>query len=232
MCIRMAAVVCVMGLPGSGKTTTCEYIKSSFPQYDIHHIEFDKYLSDKFDPVEWKNARKIALDTVQELRKSTQLILLDDVFQYKSMRKEFRPNGIIYIETRLDECLLVNSKRSIPVPRGIIEKMAQILQPPQSATILHQRSVPSQTDYLPFLTRVFQNAAQAANAQATCTAHSITQKEQTMNNFETQLRKIISQRKQPYTEKTKHIKQNAMTHFRQTLNANEALTQFQHQLNN
>lgn len=162
-------VVCVMGLPASGKTTLCENLRESdslrvrlsrmivqaHNDFLIEVVHFDDIESEmramcepcegEFNANVWKNARLRARTLVEEFRsnpdeEACRLILLDDNFYYKSMRKAFRPDGVIFLDTHKSVCHARNESRSAGrVPDHVIDTMSNLLEIPDP------RSVPTLT---------------------------------------------------------------------------------------
>lgn len=148
-------VICICGLPGSGKSTICTELVSSqslratisklLPDaiLDVLHISLDELeqierVGSDFDPAAWRRARQEAHSIVNEAylrcRPSTELLtvlLLDDNFFYKSMRKRFKPHGIIYVSRALTECILLNQARHKPLPEPVIQNMALVFEEPE-----------------------------------------------------------------------------------------------------
>ena len=160
-------VIILIGLPGSGKSSLSRSLassaggKSSSSSSTIIHIEWDhiaRGLSDdqqqqqQDDALQaWRQTRSVALQEFRsallELPKdSSSMILLDDNFHLRSMRKEvfkvcqnhFVENeeqvflGIVWVDCNLEICLKRNRQRSSTerVPDRVIEKMNTTLEPP------------------------------------------------------------------------------------------------------
>jgi tRNA uridine 5-carbamoylmethylation protein Kti12 len=138
-------VLMLMGLPGSGKSTYCTRLHEALT--GIVHIEYDVVAESVMDNDErllaWRLARCTALDQLRlQLLSCHQIILLDDNFHLRSMRKQIYhlcqeyPNirlGILWMETPLNVCLERNRRRSPQrrVPDHIIDKMHTTLEPPR-----------------------------------------------------------------------------------------------------
>jgi tRNA uridine 5-carbamoylmethylation protein Kti12 len=127
----------------------------------MHHISFDEVERETiaashpeglegFDANTWRNSRKRVEKLVSELHalhsESSDLyvVLLDDNFYYRSMRKRFKMHGIVYIERSLNDCLILNRqlRESGIVPEHVIERMALLFEIPdnsESCPALHLR---------------------------------------------------------------------------------------------
>ena len=154
------SVICVMGLPGAGKSSLCEYLSSNtrlrecltsmahVPNINILTLSFDSMEAELkklagvghnvFNAEIWRQARTMVTARVLEIRRQFEaereiltVVLLDDNMYYKSMRKVFRPNGVIFISRDVNECLRLNSNREYPVPASIIENMSIIMEVPE-----------------------------------------------------------------------------------------------------
>ena len=162
------AVLCVMGLPASGKTTLCRLLQETdasvlgnislgYPCSLVKHISFDELENAEkrsntcvFDPAAWRRARQRAFDDFDRLRSQVEseqtsmtLVLLDDNFFYKSMRKRFRPHGIIFLNRGVDECITLNRQRGRPLPDSLIENMAILLEIPEPSQNTSVLTIPA-----------------------------------------------------------------------------------------
>jgi tRNA uridine 5-carbamoylmethylation protein Kti12 len=155
------AVVCVIGLPGAGKSSLCDFLSSSelfqerFRLWSCTKsvrtivLSFDAYENSLresfgegikvFDPEIWRRTRIDFERDLSEMRRNCELesnvmtlIFVDDNLHYKSMRKRFRPNGILFLSRDVKECMYFNSLRAQRVPDSIIERMAVLFEVPQS----------------------------------------------------------------------------------------------------
>lgn len=118
--------------------------------YDIKHIEFDEILLNIGYCIEnWHKCRKIAYERVESLMKeeiknkncpSKTVIIIDDNFQYKSMRRvyiklcEKYSFGlcVLYFESSVENSLLQNNKRESHVTSESIVKVANELEIPKT----------------------------------------------------------------------------------------------------
>ena len=153
------AIVCVMGLPGSGKSSVCSRLvtiprvsaalaaisneqKVTFETISFDDIELRyRRTASEFEPTAWRQARTSILQHVRNISYThgsepdrLTVLLLDDNFYYKSMRKRFRPNGVIFLNRSVDECIRLNEIRSSRVPQTVIENMALLLEVPDPAS--------------------------------------------------------------------------------------------------
>jgi len=152
------AVILVIGLPGAGKSTLCKQLQQSHALHrnlvrmsgkdpvTIRWISFDKIEKEdfgnvqdsEFDAIRWKTARAHVQQMVSELRESApestslEVVLLDDNFYYNSMRKKFKPNGIIFVNRPVSECIASNQqdRESGSVPDSVIDRMALLFEIP------------------------------------------------------------------------------------------------------
>jgi tRNA uridine 5-carbamoylmethylation protein Kti12 len=115
----------------------------------------------------WNQARQIAMDRLQKEMKEapsdgeigvTSIILLDDNFHLRGMRKQihrlalkYQPIhfGILYKYCSLEVCLRRNQQRERGVPDHVIEKMYCTLEPPK--TMWERDGVMEITDDTPFV---------------------------------------------------------------------------------
>lgn len=146
----VTTVVVLVGLPGSGKSTIarqlCETRQSSV------HIEYDAVaasLSEVDDLAAWRRSRTVALEgLIKYLKESARLVVLDDNFHLRSMRKAIYQIcrnhaaigiviyfGVVFIETPVDLCLDRNAKRGgrNRVADDTITKMSAKLEPPDTS---------------------------------------------------------------------------------------------------
>lgn len=222
------AVVCVMGLPGAGKSFMCNSLATSpalsealaivsggLLRDPISVVSFDDLEdrrsdpSELFDPTAWKAARDDAFDTVTHLRASTgpddpklRIVLLDDNFFYKSMRKRFQPNGIMFLDRSVDDCLRLNVSRSRRVPDHVIESMALALERPEPTPDCPVLEIVGSDldDALSFVANatdfwfsVLQSAKRnIANLPDDSAGRELSLREQVLNDVEKRLRNCVS----------------------------------------
>ena len=222
-------VVCAMGLPGCGKTSLCKGVCESIELMDhirlltrsdscvIRTISFDDIEArlrastggKSFVPAAWRDARTRISDEVDALRENsasespTTLLLLDDNFYYKSMRKRFRPDGIILINRSVDECVCFNASRIDPVPVTVIEHMAMMLEPPSPSSrvpLLALSPIPGEsvlelvdtvTSDLGFWQDVIQSAHVGQNKPVQL-SREVTHRDIFLNRLEVKLRRCVS----------------------------------------
>jgi tRNA uridine 5-carbamoylmethylation protein Kti12 len=223
-------VVCVMGMPGCGKTTLCEGLIQSeqFAQkmartWDVPEecirmetLSFDVLerdeksrngvRDDEFDPAIWRAARSRAEGIVLGYRETSddrnvRVLLLDDNFYYKSMRKTFRPDGIIYTDIPENVSYSRNGARGpSQVPRHVMDNMSAMLEPPASSSVpvLTLKSMgdisPSATvleviDSTDFWSSVHEHSLSSSLPSPSCT---LTIYEQSLNDYEVALRQCVA----------------------------------------
>lgn len=103
----LARVVVLFGLPASGKTTLCRCIfnlvQKKLPFMQVEHLEYDQFRlknygqGDAFSATQWKEGGQDALSAIIELlevfhreqSRKPLLLLVDDTFHLRSLRKEF-----------------------------------------------------------------------------------------------------------------------------------------------
>eukprot|EP00980_Cylindrotheca_fusiformis_P001435 scaffold345_cov134-Cylindrotheca_fusiformis.AAC.46 len=146
------SVILFGGLPASGKTTLARNIKDHFSgSCRVFHLEYDAFEDEiasqqkvKDGIVAWNQARETALQELERILKtppdSTSLILMDDNFHLRGMRKKIhrlllghRPIrfGVIWLETDMVVCLQRNERRERQIPHDVILKMRDSLEPPK-----------------------------------------------------------------------------------------------------
>uniref|UniRef100_A0A0H2UI54 Uncharacterized protein n=1 Tax=Rhodnius prolixus TaxID=13249 RepID=A0A0H2UI54_RHOPR len=141
-------LVCLVGLPASGKTTLARDIMTHYQmKYNVVVVSFDNEIM--WDGgISWKSKRSAVHSSVTKLiqkyitssARST-LIILDDNMFYRSMRYEYyqlsREYSLgfceIYLSTPLEICLKLNRQRINPVADSTILKMNALLEVPNSA---------------------------------------------------------------------------------------------------
>ena len=112
----------------------------SFDEYEQNFRSSDSEQPETFSPTCWKRARVSVEEDIKQLRdaektntSSLNIVLLDDTFYYKSMRKRFCPHGIIWIKTEIDLCIARNRFRNVSVPGTVIERMGLLLELPEDS---------------------------------------------------------------------------------------------------
>ena len=132
-------LVCLTGLPASGKSTFAYKLKSKlenkFHNYCVSIIDPDvirkKITPDKFDYKIEQEVRKKNLGLVKNALKDGFIVISDDLNYYTSMRHDLKEIAevmninflIIHISTPLEICLKWNEMRGKPIPNKIIENI-------------------------------------------------------------------------------------------------------------
>jgi len=218
------AVVCVMGLPGAGKSTLCKYLTqskefieilrsclSSIDSVQVHWISFDRVESGlrgneaNFDPIVWRETRNRVDQMVTDIRMNPSLssqldlVLLDDNFYYQSMRRRYKPNGIIFICRPPEECIRQNQlpRDSSPVPEHVIHRMALLMEEPNDIPrcpvlrLLSENSMDAAAmSAQKFWQQVYRSAT-AENPDQQNLSLQITERERVLNTFESRLRRAV-----------------------------------------
>ncbi|KAK9498611.1 hypothetical protein O3M35_003205 [Rhynocoris fuscipes] len=142
-------LICLIGLPSSGKSTLSKEIETKYKfKFNVEIIIFDKEICWN-EEKSWKNKRKdvrlLVIKRIEiNLRSFNQktLIILDDNMFYRSMRYEYyqiaRKYRIgfceIYLNTPIDICLKLNKNRNESVNENTILKMNSKLEKPDSVS--------------------------------------------------------------------------------------------------
>ena len=130
-------IVLLCGLPASGKSTLGTYIAEHIPRTKL--IEYDQLSHDDASIEAWRCARRHAVDLLERSIQQFDLIVLDDNFYLRSMRKDIARAlkdhscvhfGVIHLQTDLSACLERNRNRSRSVPEHIVRSMADRMEPP------------------------------------------------------------------------------------------------------
>jgi len=132
-------LICLTGLPSSGKSTLARRLKQEIlkrdPQKEIQIIDPDiirnKLTGDTFDPEKEDVVRKKNLKAIEKALKKENIVISDDLNYYSSMRHELReiadklslPFFIIHVSTSLESCIEWNKQRGLPIPNKVIYKI-------------------------------------------------------------------------------------------------------------
>lgn len=150
-------LVILCGLPSSGKTTYASELKTHLAEscfssnnadvqkaedvkiVDVDEIRIREYGPDFFPKYE-SSVRTRALKTVSVHLDDDEIVIVDDLNYYASMRQEFRKLArernrsyfIIWISTPLEVCLEWNKKRGAKIPGKLIRDIADKFDEPGS----------------------------------------------------------------------------------------------------
>ncbi|MFX1328755.1 MAG: AAA family ATPase [Promethearchaeota archaeon] len=132
-------LICLTGLPASGKTTFANRLKNAleknFITLKVKIIDPDlirkKLTSDKFDPEKEHTVRKENLKLIKSELEKGNIVISDDLNYYSSMRHDLKDIAdslnlnffIVHIATPLEICLKWNENRGKPIPNEIINKI-------------------------------------------------------------------------------------------------------------
>ena len=221
------AVVCLMGLPGAGKSSLVRQLHSSKILFDrlrrltnssslmIEFISFDEIERGgvsrndyQFSAPAWQQSRLIARDRISRIRSEfsdsssiERLILLDDNFFYKSMRKQFRPNGVIFLNRAVDDCMKFNAQRDFSIPARIIESMALSMEFPEPTANCPVLTIcPSLDESVEELSQIVESSEDfwievmrsATQPVVPSESRDLTTRELLLNDCESRLRKCVS----------------------------------------
>ncbi|MFW9822552.1 MAG: AAA family ATPase [Candidatus Thorarchaeota archaeon] len=134
-------LLCLTGLPASGKTTFAKILKlnleARFPNCSIRIVDPDiiRYTMspNKFDYKVEPQVREQSLQKIDTELRNGSIVISDDLNYYSSMRHDLKiladnldiDFGIIYISTPFEICLKWNKNRGEPIPNEIIIKIHQ-----------------------------------------------------------------------------------------------------------
>ncbi len=132
-------LICLAGLPSSGKTTFARRFKNILERNQINPkveiIDPDKIRysisPDEFDHEKEKIVRERTLKAVKSALEKGKIVISDDLNYYTSMRhdlKEMADNFkvkffIVHISTPLKTCLEWNEFRGTPIPNDLIQNI-------------------------------------------------------------------------------------------------------------
>ena len=133
-------LICLAGLPASGKSTFAQKLKvelrNTFQNKEIKIVDPDiirKSLikGEEFDHTKEQIVREKNLLEIRNLLKNGFIVISDDLNYYSSMRHDLRAIAkdlnllffVVYISTPLDICIQWNEKRGKPIPNEVIYKI-------------------------------------------------------------------------------------------------------------
>lgn len=132
-------LICLVGLPASGKTTFAKILKSAiekkYNNLDVRIIDPDiirlSMISNKFDYEKEHIIRKENLKKIRSELNKGHIVISDDLNYYSSMRHDLKEIAdtlnidffIIHIATPIEICLKWNEKRGEPIPSMVIKRI-------------------------------------------------------------------------------------------------------------
>ncbi|MHA2391944.1 MAG: adenylyl-sulfate kinase [Promethearchaeota archaeon] len=132
-------LVCLTGLPASGKTTFANklkiYLEKKFNTHTVKIIDPDKIRENlspnKFDHILEPTVREKSLAEIKNELNNGHIVISDDLNYYSSMRHDLKILAenlkihffIIYISTPFNVCMKWNKKRGEPIPNKIIKRI-------------------------------------------------------------------------------------------------------------
>ena len=161
-------IICLVGLPASGKSTLCSELIKQATTYDVEHICYDKHITTVdhvTDSSAWNKARQALNQNITNLVSGnkaetccvrSKVFLLDDNFYYRGMRKEIlhiaQRNSCVFgqIVFRVCKELAIsanNSRCDTIVTEETIEKMYNLIEYPSEAWERHVLHLAELTSY-------------------------------------------------------------------------------------
>jgi len=132
-------LICLVGLPASGKTTFAYQLKGiiekNIENFNVIIIDPDKIRDqlspNKFDHNKEQIVREKNFKAINTSLKDNNIVISDDLNYYSSMRHDLKEIAdrldikffIIHIATPLKTCLNWNKKRGKPIPNKVIKKI-------------------------------------------------------------------------------------------------------------
>ena len=139
--IKENFLICLAGLPASGKTSFAESIKgiieNRYKDSRVQIIDPDKIREslspDRFDHNKEQLVRKENLKEIRTALENNEIVISDDLNYYTSMRHNLKAITdsldirfyIIYISTPIEKCLKWNEKRGFTVPNEVIKEISK-----------------------------------------------------------------------------------------------------------
>jgi tRNA uridine 5-carbamoylmethylation protein Kti12 len=133
-------LICLTGLPASGKSTFALTLKKIIlkvqEKYGVAIIDPDIIRStltgESFEPEKEQTVRKKNLEQINASLQENKIVISDDINYYTSMRHELKEIAIdlrlsyfiVHISTPLEICLEWNKKRGKPIPDEVIYTIA------------------------------------------------------------------------------------------------------------
>lgn len=134
-------LICLTGLPASGKTTFAKLLKKNIMEqqnkFEVKIIDPDVIRSviieGAFDPEKESLVRKQNLKAIEKNLKKKKIVISDDINYYTSMRHELKQISqrlgvcffMVHISTPLEICLEWNAKRGKPIPNQVILNISE-----------------------------------------------------------------------------------------------------------
>lgn len=146
----MPTVVLLCGLPASGKSSLASKLKDQIE--NLAHIEYDVLEqqilagssndSEEWEREAWNQVRLLALQELEKHLGTAEIIIMDDNFHLRGMRKQIHRLllgyeninfGILWMCTPVEECIERNRTRPDKVPEEVIQKLHATMELPRVA---------------------------------------------------------------------------------------------------
>ncbi len=140
MLIKKNFLICLAGLPSSGKSTFAQMLKEKFEKifsiFKVLIVDPDKIRNEispgKFDFNKEQVVRTKNLDAIRTALKNQFIVISDDLNYFSSMRHDLKKIAdnlsikyfIVHITTPLDVCLKWNKKRGKSIPNNVIKRIS------------------------------------------------------------------------------------------------------------
>jgi tRNA uridine 5-carbamoylmethylation protein Kti12 len=138
--IKQNFLICLAGLPASGKSIFAnelkKFLEKKFINYEIKIVDPDKIrqtiTQNKFDYEKEHLVKEKNLQIIKKELIKGSIVISDDLNYYSSMRHDLKKIAddlnlkffIIHISTPLEVCLKWNDKRGNPIPNKIIKRIS------------------------------------------------------------------------------------------------------------